>query len=557
MHDVTHYQSRLGTLKSERETFMPHWRDIADHMMTRNSRFLVEDRNRGGKKNDKVLNERPVLALRTLSSGMMSGMTNPARPWIALRTPDPDLNEYKPVKLFLETTRNRMLEIFLRSNVYTTLPLAYKDEGGMGVTAYLALEDPMSLLRTYHYPIGSYMLAADHRNRMNTCYREFSMGSAQMVAKFGKANCSQTVINMANKPAGKDSWVPVVHAIEENSDFHPGKSHFSAYKKFTSCYFEAGGDARTVLQRGGFDTFPVLAPRWDVTGEDVYGSDSPGMQALGAARQLMLREKRKGQLLDKGTSPAMTAPSSLRKERHSLLSGDVTYLDNSSTGQKFEPAYTPHPQWYQFAQEDSAALENRISRTFFEDLFLMLANDTRSNVTAREIAERHEEKLLQLGPVLLRQNDEHYDPLIDLTFDIMFRNKVLPPVPLELRDMDLGVEYISILAQAMKLVGVASLERGMNFASGMIASWPEVRYMVDPFNAVSEYFNTIGVSPKVMRDKKEVDQLVAAEAKKQQAMQQAAMVQPAAETAKTLADTKLDEGENALGRISEMMGAAA
>ena len=60
--------------------------------------------------------------------------------------------------------------------------------------------------------------------------------------------------------------------------------------------------------------------------------------------------------------------------------------------------------------------ENRIQRAFYEDLFLMLANSDRRQITAREIAERHEEKLLMLGPVLERIHGELLDPLIDVTF---------------------------------------------------------------------------------------------------------------------------------------------
>jgi len=51
-------------------------------------------------------------------------------------------------------------------------------------------------------------------------------------------------------------------------------------------------------------------------------------------------------------------------------------------------------------------VENRIERSFYVDLFLMLANSDRRQITAREIEERHEEKMLMLGPVLQRLNDE-------------------------------------------------------------------------------------------------------------------------------------------------------
>ena len=43
-----------------------------------------------------------------------------------------------------------------------------------------------------------------------------------------------------------------------------------------------------------------------------------------------------------------------------------------------------------------------INACFFADLFLMLANQTDTRMTATEVAERHEEKLLMLGPVLER-----------------------------------------------------------------------------------------------------------------------------------------------------------
>jgi hypothetical protein len=555
---LKYYQERLAQLRTERESFIPHWRDLSEHISPRLSRFLIQDRNKGDKRNQKILNERATLALGTLSSGMMSGVTNPARPWAVLRTADPDLNKYKPVKVWLYTALTRMMELFLKSNVYTTLPLAYGDQGLQGISAYLVLDDLESLLRCYHYPVGSYMLAADHRGRIDTCYREFSMTARQMVQRFGKDKCSKSVQSMATQGAGKESWVEVVHAVEPNPDFEPSKAHFSYYKQFHSCYFEQGAPGDQKLREGGFDSFPVIAPRWDVTGEDVYGS-SPGMKALGAVRQLQLREKRKGQLIDKGVSPPMKGPASLQNKRSSILSGDMTYVDTGAANQeKFEPVYQPNPAYYQWVLEDIHALENRISRIFFEDLFLMLANDTRSNITAREIAERHEEKLLLLGPVLLRQNDEHFDPLINIAFGFMAQAGILPqPVPPELKDMEIGVEYISILSQAMKLVGVASLERGMGFAGNAIGVWPEIRHSIDPYQAVSEYFSMIGAPPKVLRDRQEYDDAILGEKEQARAQQLAAAAPVAAETVKTLSDAKIDEGETALSRISEMLGAAA
>ena len=203
MADVSYYITRLETLRTERSSFIPHWKELSEHFLTRQARFLVTDRNRGAKTNQKIINEAGILALRTLSSGMMSGMTNPARPWINLKTSDPELNKFRPVKIWLGTFRDRMHEIFIRSNIYTTFPMVYRDQGCYGTSAYQFLEDDETLLRTYHFPVGSYMLATDDRGRVDVAYREFEMTARQLVKKFGKENCSLTVQKLATQ-AGRE-----------------------------------------------------------------------------------------------------------------------------------------------------------------------------------------------------------------------------------------------------------------------------------------------------------------------------------------------------------------
>ena len=58
-----------------------------------------------------------------------------------------------------------------------------------------------------------------------------------------------------------------------------------------------------------------------------------------------------------------------------------------------------------------------MTRAFFADLFLMLARtDNVQPITAAEVAARQEEKLIALGPVLERTNDELLDPMVDRMF---------------------------------------------------------------------------------------------------------------------------------------------
>lgn len=210
------------------------------------------------------------------------------------------------------------------------------------------------------------------------------------------------------------------------------------------------------------------------------------MDALGDVQQLQAMQRRMIQSIDKMVNPPMTAPTSMQNKKASLLPGDITYVDTTQGGNSFRPVHEvrmPLQELSMLVQETAT----RVRRCFYEDLFLMLANSDRRQITAREVEERHEEKLLMLGPVLERQNEDLLDPLIDRTFAIMARKGLIPPPPAELQGMELKVEYISIMAQAQKLVATAGLERFVGFIGNLSASRPEIIDKIDLDQVVDEY----------------------------------------------------------------------
>src|SRR3990167_3045806 len=93
--------NRLSSLKQERSTWDSHWTELSDYVEPRRSRFSSSERNQGSKKNENIVNDTATWSARVLASGMMSGITSPARPWFRLTTPDPDLAELGPVKEWL------------------------------------------------------------------------------------------------------------------------------------------------------------------------------------------------------------------------------------------------------------------------------------------------------------------------------------------------------------------------------------------------------------------------------------------------------------------------
>ncbi|SYF02442.1 Bacteriophage head to tail connecting protein [Klebsiella pneumoniae] len=546
-------QKQQAQLTNDRSSFDPHWRELSDFINPRGSRFLVTDVNRDDRRNTKIVDPTATLAARTLSSGMMSGITSPARPWFKLATPDPDMMDYGPVKLWLEVVQRRMNEVFNKSNIYQSLPLLYASLGNYSTGAMAVLEDDIDVIRTMMFPIGSYYMANSARGSVDTCFRKFSMTVRQLVMEFGLNNVSDSVKGMWDS-GNYESWIEVIHAVYPNIDRDTAKLN-SKNKPVKSVYYEVGGDSDKLLRESGFDEFPIMAPRWEVNGEDVYGSSCPGMIALGQVKALQLEQKRKSQLIDKATNPPMVGPSSLRNQRVSLLPGDITYIDQVTGQDGFKPAYLVNPNTADLLA-DIQDTRQIINSAYFVDLFMMLQNINTRSMPVEAVIEMKEEKLLMLGPVLERLNDECLNPLIDRTFSIMARKNLLPPPPDVLQGMPLRIEYISVMAQAQKSIGLSSLSSTVGFIGQLAQAKPEALDKLNVDQAIDAFAEMSGVSPTVIVPQEQVEQVREQRAQQQQQQQMVAMGMAAAQGAKTLSEAQTAD-PSVLTALSNAAGAPA
>lgn len=579
-----------GQMDAERSTFISHWRDLGDNILPRRPRFVVSDVNKGERRNRSIIDSTATLACRTLKSGMMGGVTSPARPWFKLTTPDPATAEIGAVKEWLEKVEDNMAGIFLRSNLYQALPAVYGDLGVFGTSAVMIEEDFEDVLRFHVFPIGSFMIATDAQGKVNVFIRDFRMTVRQLVEKFCEKDAQgapdftnvSDYVKQAWQNSRRDSWVDICHVIMPNDDYQEGKLE-AKYKQFSSTYYERGGgngstqqplgtantlgpDDGKILKESGYDFFPVMCPRWEVTGEDVYGTDCPGMTALGDIKQLQVQEKRIAQAIEKMVNPPMKGPSFLLGRKVSILPGDFT-ADDSREGQKgLGPIHEVQLRIAE-AEQKQEQIRNRIKRAFFEDLFLLATNDDRPNITATEISARKEEKLLMLGSVLEQLNQDLLDPLIDNTFEIMVRQSrdangqffdkgLIPPPPPEVQGVRLKVEYVSIMAAAQKALGLASIDRLMTFALQISQTDPSALQKIDTDKTIEAYGERAGVPPGIVRTDEEVAAMRQQQQQAQAQQQKMEAIQQGAGAAKDLSQTNMS-GDNALTRLVDNANAGS
>lgn len=524
------YLARWGQLKNERSSWMSHWKEISDNLLPRSGRFFVEDRNRGEKKHNQILDNTGQRALRVLASGMMAGMTSPARSWFRLTTSDPQLDESADVKLWLADVTRVMEMVFSKSNTYRVLHSMYEELGAFGTAACIVLPDFDNVIHCYPLTAGEYAIATDHRGTVNTLYREFQMTVAQLVGEFGRDNVSTGVRSLFDSGA-LDKWVTVLHAIEPRADRDTSKRD-SKNMPWRSVYFEPGGDQDQLLRESGFEQFPVLCPRWATAGGDIYGN-SPAMEALGDIKQLQHEQLRKAQGIDNLSRPPLQVPSSMKSRELDMLPGGITFVDMATPNGGAKPLYEARIDLSHLLA-DIQDVRERIRGSFYADLFLMLDNSTNPQMTATEVAERHEEKLLMLGPVLERMHNEILDPLIDIAFDRMIESGIVPTPPDELQGRKLNVEFVSMLAQAQRAVATNAVDRFVANLGAVASIKPEV---LDKFNAdrwTDDYADMIGVNPELIVPDEQVAQIRQQRAQAQQAAQQSALINQGADTAAKL-----------------------
>lgn len=550
------YRKLADQLVSERQGngWDAHWRELSENLLPRRARFLNDPRNAantGEKRHQAIIDNCALRALNALASGMQTSITSPARPWFNLTLRDAKMAKSGSVKRWLAEVKDVLRTVFARSNTYTSLHTIYHDLGGYGTSCGMVMPDLKTVLRVEVLPMGSYALATDALGRVDTMVRNYSLTIRQASVEFGEENLREQTREMLRDSAKAESRINIRHVIKPNDEYSDGNA-LAKHMRWSSCHFEESctDDDEVFLRESGFDVFPVLAPRWAVTSdEDAYGY-GPGMEALGDIKALQYQQKTKARATDKAVDPPLQGPPELNNRLVSTLPGQLTTVSSSGGTQGIRPIYQVNLDMNPLL-EDIASIEQRIRDTFFASLFLSITESDRRQITAEEIRAREQEKLLQLGPVLERLTPELLNPLIDLAMEYAARAGLIPRPPAELKEGDeLDVEHISILAEAQKLAGVASIERLSGFAANVVAVTKD-QSLVDKFDwdiALEVYADAVGSPPKMLRSEDDMNAIRQQRSKQQQTVQSAQLMQSGAATAKDLAQTPLDQ-DTALTRL--------
>lgn len=534
--------AKITKLEEVRQPYQEFWKELADFYLPRRYIWLDNTSARvRNMRNSNILDSTGTIAARVLASGMMNGITSPARPWFSLRIAgDDDTSADNEVRVWLDEVTKRMSLVLSESNFYNAMAVMYLDLVIFGSAAMLIYEDFESVIRCYNSALGEFYFAQDDRLEVCTFARKFHYTIEQMAQRWGEENLSTSSRNLFKKGGASAQTTRVIyHLLEPNTD---GKGKVSKRFAYRETYWESGASKGEVLAQSGFNEMPGLFPRWDLSGNDAYGS-CPAMESIGDVKQLQQETLRKAQGIDKMVNPPIVADIQLQHRATATIPGGITYVAGAnSIGAK--PLYQIAPPLGEMSQ-DIQMVQERIRETFHNPLFQMISQ-LETVRSATEIDARKEEKLVLLGPVLERFENEALDPTIKRVFSIMQRAGLLPDAPEAIQDADIEIQYVSILSTAQRAVGVIPVERWIGFIGNIAAVQPSVLNIPNWDELIRNYGRDLGVRAKDMNPPEVSEEMTAAQQANAEMTQGAEQTAALTGAAQNLSATDVGGGANAL-----------
>ena len=442
-------------LNSDRVTWLEHWQRIANYVLPNRNDYIVQ-KTPGQRRNQWIYDSTPVWANEMFAAGIHDIATSQTLPWFSLRTDDDRLNAKQNVRLWLDDTSQRMLNVYNseRHNFSSMAHEMYLDLGCIGTGVMAQLESARSgiLFSTRH--LKECVIAENEEGRVDTLIRKWTYTAKQAVQAWGEA-AGKDVMKAAEETPQRP--FTFLHRARPRLTRDPSRAD-AKNKPWESAY--VCQDSRHTIHEGGFNEFPYHVPRWSKVSGEIYGR-GPGVMMLADVQMLneMVRTVLKGaqkvvdpplQLPDDGfLVPIKTTPGSLNFYR-------------AGTRDRIEPIETRGDT--RLGIEMLNSLRTQIMRGWYVDMLLMPTdpNDPASagkGVTATYTLHQRDQHMRLLSGIWARMRSEFLGTLIDRTFGIMMRQSIarkfgpgtmLLPPPEELHGRPLRVEYVSPIAIAQR-----------------------------------------------------------------------------------------------------------
>jgi hypothetical protein len=476
---VARVMQEFSQLQTARNTFASQWEEVAELVLpTSRNTFMYGSFNwQGQKKTDRQVDASGMMALSRFAAICDSLLTPRNMFWHGLEANDPYVMKDRATKLWFEDTTRRLFKYrysphgnFSAQNQNNYQSLGAFGTGAMFVDEFFSLTGERGL-RYKAIPLGELFLRENHQGVIDGFVRWFRLTARQCLQRW-----PDTFPDVLRAPldANSEMQYNFLHHVCPNQEYEPGRLDAKG-KIFSSCYISIEG--KSLLQEGGYRSFPIAASRYDQTPGETYGR-SPAMMVLPALKTLNAEKTTFLKQGHRAADPVLLMADDGLLDMN-LRPGAVNKGGMSADGR---PLVGVLPTGnIQVTQEMMQEEKSLINDAFLVTLFQILTETPQ--MTATEVIERTNEKGILLAPTVGRQQSEYLGPLIDRELDLMAHLGLLAPMPPRLKEAkgDYSVVYSSPMSRAMKAQEAAGFMRTLSMVQDLTAITQDPS-LLDPFD---------------------------------------------------------------------------
>jgi hypothetical protein len=507
---------RQSYLAGLRTNFDSWWQDIALRVLPAEAHFTTTDAE-GTKRTERLFDSSAAMANERFAAVMEDLLTARTQRWHGLKPPAryAELMDNQAVRIWYEQARDVLFatRYSRRANFASQKQQGYEGLGAFGNSAMFIDEkvgDRVSPARYISCHMSEITWAQDEAGLVNQVYRKFPMQAGNAMKRFGNQ-----LPEKIRKAAEQNPFqnFDFIHCVKPNEERIRGRLDYRGMP--WSGYYVVCEGGGSVLQAGGYRTWPWAIGRYKLSTRETYGR-SPAMLAWPAIMTLQEQKKTVLRAGQTNVHPPVLLTEEGALEPFSLRPGA---LNPGLVSDKGEPLAIPFktgadvPLGLELMQIEKQDIKDAFLQTIFE---VLVENP---QMTATQVLEVVQQRGVLLAPTMGRQMSEDLGPMVEREMDIAQAAGLLPPMPDELLELDeqYEVEYTSPLARAMRAPDAIAVQRTLEILPGAIAIDPNAAYVFDIPASMREVAEINGYPAKLMRDKDQIEAIVAQKNAQEQA----------------------------------------
>ena len=472
----------FNELLADRSIFAAHWEEVAELINpTQRNTFQFGNYNTPGqKKTDRQVDATGMLALSRFGAICDSLLTPSNSYWHGLEANDDYVMKDRQTRLWYEQATRILFKLRYApsANFISQNQSKYQSIGAYGNTGLFIdeLDPALTGGRGFRYkaiPLGELFFHENHQGAVDGFVRWFRFTARQAMQKW--PDTFPETLRPALEQNSQQKF-DFLHRVCMRKDYDPSRLDVRG-KRFASYYVCL--DSKTLLQEGGYRSFPLDVLRYDQSPGEVYAR-SPAMMVLPALKTLNAEKRTFLKQGHRAADPILLTADDGLLSGFDMTPGAQNAGGISPDGKRLVDILPTGN--IQISQEMMKEERELINDAFLVTLFQILTETPQMSAT--EVIERTNEKGILLAPTVGRLRP---DTMIDREIDIALANGWLPPMPPRMREAARSGALIhttvhtSPLSKAMQAQEAAGFFRTIEGVKELVAVTQD-QSLLDPFD---------------------------------------------------------------------------